>query len=47
MDVTGLDVNGAVHHQQPSLQAQLRTTLNLTPGYTWYANVLPASALDF
>jgi hypothetical protein len=47
MDVTGLDVNGALHHHQPSFQAQLRATLNLIPGNTWYANVLPASALDF
>jgi hypothetical protein len=47
MDITGLDVNGPLHHQQPSLQAQLRATLNLIARYTWYANVLPASALDF
>jgi hypothetical protein len=35
MVVTGLDVNGALHHHSP-LEAQLQATLNIVPAYAWY-----------
>jgi len=44
MDVTGVNVNGVLHHQSP-LEAQLQATLNIIPGHAWYA--LPNGALTF
>src|ERR1700728_1959798 len=36
---------GAATHQSPSLEVQLKATLNVIPAYTWYA--LPSGALTF
>jgi len=44
MDVTGLDVNGALDEHSP-LEAQLQVTLDLVPAYAWYAR--PSGALTF
>jgi PAS domain S-box-containing protein len=40
----GLQVDGATQ-QQPQIEAQLQSTLNVIPGYTWYA--APSGALVF
>jgi hypothetical protein len=45
MDVTGLDVNGALYQQPPPLEGQLQAILNLVPTYAWY--FLPSGALTF
>ena len=43
--LSGSDVNGVVAQKRPELEAELQATLNVIPGYTWYA--LPSGALVF
>ena len=44
MAVARLDLNGVLHQHSP-LEAQLQATLNIIPGFAWYA--LPNGALTF